>query len=86
MVESSIALSAKLGYLAAIAALYGNSSANVDKGCEHVNKLYYDTISAVPYFSESKEPGIARDDVAASVNAWRKMVESGEMDEDGDGE
>lgn len=82
VVESSIALSARLGYLSAIAALYGNSAANVDKGCEHVNKLYLDTLSSVPYFTESDKSSAVSGDVDASVEAWRRMVAAGELDAD----
>ena len=51
VIESGLLLTVDAAYLAAYAAMHAHPSADLEKGNEQVNILYYDTMSRVPYLT-----------------------------------
>lgn len=75
VIESELVHASRASYTLAIAALYGNQSADVEKGGQHVNNLHASALSAIPYFHVAAEAmedsdGKSRE---AAIEAWRRM-------------
>ena len=54
VVESTLMLQADIGYMTAVASLYGHDKADVDKGSAQTNKLYFNAMANIPYMTGGK--------------------------------
>lgn len=80
VIEAEIAHASRMSYSVAIAALYGNSAVDVEKGCEHVNKLHTSAMASIPYFTP-KTTNPAVDERTAGIEAWRRMQAEDEKEQ-----
>jgi hypothetical protein len=74
VIESMLLMNARLAYMSALGALYGNPGADVEKGADQVNKIYYDALSHVPYMlgGESVEDAMMASRMAA-IEEYQRM-------------
>jgi hypothetical protein len=54
VIESGLFLAADLAYMSAWGGLYSHSEADVEKGSQKINLMYFDALSRVPYMTRGR--------------------------------
>ena len=86
VLESELLYEASIGYMQAFSALHGHPNADLDKAAEQTNKMYFEALARIPYFTEGKssddlvmaERMKAVEEFTRMRDAMRKAVEPGD--------
>lgn len=71
VVEAESMCGAKLAHAVMLSSLYGNPSAELDKGNDQIHKMYIEALDTIPYIKAAAARNRGKDD--ALVEEWRRV-------------
>lgn len=71
VVEAESMFGAKLAHAVMLSSLYGNPSAELDKGNDQIHKMYIEALDTIPYIKAAAARSRGRDD--ALVEEWHRV-------------
>ena len=69
--EAESMFGAKLAHAVMLSSLYGNPSAELDKGNDQIHKMYIEALDTIPYIKAAAARSRGKDD--ALVAEWRRV-------------